>query len=100
LRVLADTAHPGYLILRRRSYPAWRVTVNGSVVPALPQREDGLMAVPVPQGRIDLTIDWTTTTDAFIGRWLSGLALIMLAALYFTEHKPSQIRFSSQPRLS
>jgi hypothetical protein len=88
------------LILRRRSYPAWRITVNGSAVTALPQREDGLMAVPVPQGRVDLTVDWTTTPDVVIGRWLSGLALILLAALYFTERKLGQIRFSSRPRLS
>jgi hypothetical protein len=100
LRVAAFAAHPGYLILRRRSYPAWRVTVNGSAVTLLPQREDGLMAVPVPQGPVDLTVDWTTTPDVVIGRWLSGLALILLAALYFTERKLGQIRFSSRPRLS
>ena len=30
------------------------------------RREDGLMAVPVPQGDVDLTVDWTTTTDVLL----------------------------------
>lgn len=95
LHVTAFAAHPGYLILRRRSYPAWRVTVNGSAVTVLPQREDGLMAVPVQEGPVDLTVDWTTTPDVLTGRSISGLALLLLAALYFAERKPGQIRFSS-----
>ena len=40
------------------SYPAWRVRVNGQLVTDLPRRDDGLMAVPVPQGPVDLTVDW------------------------------------------
>ena len=34
---------------------------------ALPERDDGLMAVPVPQGPVELTVDWTTTRDVLIG---------------------------------
>ena len=35
----------------------------GKLVASFPQRDDGLMAVPVPQGPVDLTVDWTTTPD-------------------------------------
>jgi hypothetical protein len=94
LDVHAFAPHSGYLILRRRSYPAWRVTVNGNTITTMPPREDGLMAVPVPQGAVNLIVRWTTTPDALIGRCLSVFALILLAALYFMERKLAQPRLS------
>ena len=92
--IRADTGHAGYLILRLRSYPAWRVAVNGRPLDDLPKRNDGLMAVPVPQGPVDLTVDWTTTTDVLAGRWLSALTLLLLTALCLLERKLSQPRLS------
>jgi hypothetical protein len=94
LHLRALIAHPGFLILRLRSYPAWRVKVNGQIVTALPQREDGLMAVPVPQGPVDLSVDWTTTRDAIAGRWLSALAVLLLTCLWFWERKLAGSRLS------
>ena len=61
--IVANTGQAGYLILRLRSYPAWRVMVNGRLIAGLPKRDDGLMAVPVPKGPVDLSVDWTTTPD-------------------------------------
>jgi len=87
LRIAASAPHTGFLILRLRSYPAWRVAVNGQPVSELPRRDDGLIAVPVPQGPIDLTVDWTTTLDVLAGRWLSGLAALLLGALWLVERK-------------
>ena len=87
LRVDAFTSHAGYMILRLRSYPAWRVRVNRQILHSLPERADGLMAVPVPQGPVKLTVDWTTTGDVIVGRWLSLLALALLAALVWLERK-------------
>ena len=66
LRVAATLAHAGYLVLRLRSYPAWRVRVNGGPSAALPLREDGLLAVPVPQGPVNMSVDWTTTPDIIL----------------------------------
>ena len=34
---------------------------------ALPKRGDGLIVVPVPQGAVDLTVDWTRSPDV-VGR--------------------------------
>jgi hypothetical protein len=92
LNIDAVTSHPGYLILRLRSYPAWQVTVNGRIVQALPERADGLIDVPVPQGSVSLAVNWITTPDIRAGRWLSALALVFITALCFVERKLSRPR--------
>jgi hypothetical protein len=94
LHIRAFIAHPGFLILRRRSYPAWRVRVNGQTVTSLPRREDGLLAVPVPQGPVDLTVDWTNSRDVLAGRCLSALAVLLLTAVWFWERKLAPSRLS------
>ncbi len=50
LSIHAVTNHAGYLVLRLRTFPAWQVRVNGNLIPTLPERADGLMAVPVSAG--------------------------------------------------
>ena len=79
--VLAVSDHAGYWILRVRTFPAWQVRVNGHPVGAMPHREDGLMAVPIPAGPVLLTVDWTTTPDVVAGRWISALAAALITAL-------------------
>jgi hypothetical protein len=86
-RLSALVPHAGFLILRLRGYPAWRIAVNGRPIASLPQRDDGLIAVPVPQGSVDLAVDWTTTPDHILGRWLSALAVLLLTALWLLERK-------------
>jgi hypothetical protein len=87
LRIDMVAARPGFLILRLLSYPAWRITVNGQPsVPADP-RDDGLIAVPVPKGRVDLSVDWSTTSDVVTGRCISGAAFLLLVGLGFIERK-------------
>ena len=109
LRLAADIPHAGFLILRLRTYAAWQVRANGrliafgadSLLPTLPHREDGLMAVPVSAGHLDLAIDWATTPDAIAGRWLSTVALLALIGLYFAERRSianTQPPRSSQPQ--
>jgi hypothetical protein len=87
LRIVATAAHAGFLILRLRSYPAWRVTVNGRFATHLPARPDGLIAVPVAQGPFDLVADCTTTSDVKLSRWLSGGAVLLLVGLGFLERR-------------
>jgi hypothetical protein len=86
LRLLATVPHSGSLVLLLRRYPAWRVRVNGIDVNPIPGRQDGLMAVPVPKGHVDLAVDWTTTPDVLIGRLISGLALVLVTGLWLVEY--------------
>lgn len=85
--VRANTGHAGYLILRLHSYPAWHVLVNGQPATDFPKRDDGLIAVPVAQGSVEITADWTATPDILLGRWCSGLALFLLMALWLLERR-------------
>jgi hypothetical protein len=96
-RMSALVPHAGFLILRLRGYPAWRVVVNGRPLASLPHRDDGLIAVPIPQGPVDLAVGWTTTPDVIAGRWLSALAVLLLTGLWLLERK---LKKSCQPRLS
>ena len=64
--------------------------MNGQLVRSLPERSDGLIAVPVPQGTVVLAVDWTTTTDVLAGRWVSALSVLLLAALVLLEKKLSR----------
>lgn len=86
--------HAGYVILRLRYFPAWSVKVNGSPVTAVAERERGLMAVPVPRGIVQVSVDWKTTGDVVAGRLVSGIALILLICLHLFERK--QVRAGSR----
>jgi hypothetical protein len=75
----------GYLILRLRSFPAWRVRLNGAEAGPTLQRDDGLIDVAVPKGAIDLTAEWETTTDVVIGRSISVAALVFFVVLWWVK---------------
>jgi hypothetical protein len=94
LRIEADPARDGFLILRLRSYPAWQVRVNGQLATSLPERPDGLIAVPVAAGHDSVTVDWTTTGDALVGRWLTALSLLLVASLGLLERRFALPRLS------
>jgi hypothetical protein len=80
-RVRATAPKAGFLVLRLREYPAWTVRVNGNPVHNRPIRQDGLMAVPVPAGTDEISVDWTTTPDVRLGRWISLITLLLVTAL-------------------
>jgi hypothetical protein len=90
MRIAMVTPHAGYLILRLLSYPAWRITVNGLPASQADPRDDGLIAVPVPQGTVDLSADWTTTADVIAGRWVSAIGLLLLFAVGLLERRRSR----------
>ena len=104
LRLSADIPHAGFLVLHLRNYAAWRVSLNGRllafgadpIVPQLPHRDDGLMVIPVAPGHTDLAIDWATTRDVIIGRWLSSLSLLGLGLLFLAERR-TRARASAAP---
>jgi hypothetical protein len=97
LSFVATIPHAGYLVLRLLRYPAWDLRLNGQPLPvdqlaAMPQRADGLIAVPVPSGPIHLTIDWTITRDVLYGRWLCAISVLLLASLWLYELRRARPR--------
>jgi len=90
LRLTAVSPRNGFVILRLRTYPAWRILLNGRPADPVPGRLDGLIALPVTQGPITLAIDWRTTPDVWVGRSVTLLALFGLTVLAFFERKLSR----------
>jgi hypothetical protein len=86
--------YPGYLLVKLRSYPAWRVTVNGRPTNPAVEPEYGLMAVPVPQGPVKVIIDWGTTSDVIAGRWISVVSLLLFIGLWLLERRANQAHLS------
>jgi hypothetical protein len=87
--------HDGFVVLRLSRYPAWQVTINGQPASAqLPQREDGLLAVPVAAGNDTVDVRWGTTPDVYWGRAVSLISLLMLAGLGLFEFRGKAGRLS------
>ena len=91
-----DSDHDGFVILRLRRYPAWRITVNDRPVTLSSAREDGLVVVPVTAGPSTIEARWTTTPDVLWGRWISLGAVGVLALLWIVERRWRAIRLSSK----
>jgi hypothetical protein len=81
----------GYLVLRLRRYPAWDVKVNGRRIGDLGRRDDGLMVVPAPAGRIDVEAAWRVTPDVWRGRWISLGALAVMAGLALARRRSGKL---------
>lgn len=94
LLIQARLDQAGYLVLRLRTYPAWRISVNGRTMAGLPVRDDGLMAVPVPSGAVQVAVNWTMTPDVIAGWSLSYLSAIAIVGLYLMERKRVTSRLS------
>ena len=106
LRMTATTPHAGYVILKLHTYPAWKINVNGRPAQVLAHREDGLTALLVPQGVLQITVDWSTTSDVIVGRWLSIATLALFGLTWWLERKLSARGLAAskerlaEPRLS
>jgi hypothetical protein len=85
--VVIDSIAPGFAVLRLMDYPAWKVHRNGADVRNRPLRDDGLMTIPVPQGRSQINIRWHTTPDIWIGRALSLLGICVFAFVGYRERR-------------
>lgn len=81
-RIVATVPHTGYIVLHLLRYPAWNLRLNGQRLTDLPLRDDGLIAIPVPGGPIDLTADWSTAPGDVAGRWISIFSALLLVAIF------------------
>src|SRR5689334_137244 len=89
--VLIDSAAAGYAVFRLMDYPAWVVRRDGVTLVEHPRRDDGLVTVPVPQGRSHIDIGWRTTPDIWIGRALSLFGLSIFAGIWYRERRKRAI---------
>ncbi len=73
---------PETLILNRRQYPLWLVTLNHHEVSTPEQqRQDGLIAIPLPAGQNIIDLTQRHTPDELLGLALSFFGAIILLAL-------------------
>jgi len=76
-----NLASPQTLILNLRDYPAWRITINNTIVSTHAHRKDGLLAIPLPAGPAQIHIAWHNTPDHITGDIISILALAVTTIL-------------------
>jgi hypothetical protein len=69
---------PEDLVLNRRAYPAWKITLNGKVIASLPQRDDGLILIPLPAGADTIDLNLTLAPDQDVGLTVSGVGTIIV----------------------
>lgn len=78
---------PEVLVFNLRDYPAWHVLRNGSELQHHLQRQDGLIAVPLPAGASAIDIRWQPTNDQELGLGLSGYTLIVACVMLWRSRK-------------
>lgn len=84
---LINSPSAGYAVFRLLDYPAWEIRRDGAIVRQHPRRDDGLITIPVPQGRSQIEIRWRTTPDIWIGRAISLLGLCSFGVLWYCERR-------------
>jgi hypothetical protein len=82
---------PANLILNLRDYPTWRITRNGTPITDHVQRDDGLIALPLPAGPSTIDIHYAQTPDQTLGDIISitSVALLLLTLRRRSLFKPS-----------
>ncbi|HEY2400722.1 MAG TPA: hypothetical protein VGI23_10230 [Steroidobacteraceae bacterium] len=88
LSVTAPNAE--FLILNLRDYPAWRIVRNGVLEPIHQERDDGLIALPIPAGPSNIEIRYGRMADEIAGDIISVLALPTLLIIKRGTHASSR----------
>lgn len=63
---------------RAFAFPGWQVTINGERHNILPSEPEGLITIPVPNGRSTIEVTFTTTPIRSLGNILTWLCLFFL----------------------
>jgi hypothetical protein len=90
LRLDLSPATATTLVLNLRDYPAWRVTVNHSLVATRLKRKDGLIAIPLPGGPAHIEIRYAMLSDQKLGYVLSLLSLLLFGVLVLRSRTPAE----------
>jgi hypothetical protein len=68
---------PEDLILNLRDYPSWQITLNGTPAITRNQRDDGLIAIPIPAGPSTIDVTYAHTLDQTIGGAITLISLFL-----------------------
>lgn len=79
--VVAESPKPGLLRFRLLAYPFWQARVDGK--PVAPNMAEGIVAVPVPQGRHQVEVAWSGNPAT---AWGWALALLALGGVLCSRH--------------
>ncbi|WP_158792365.1 hypothetical protein [Granulicella sp. L60] len=74
------------LILNLRDFPAWHITRNGAPITNREQRDDGLIALPIPAGPSTIDLTYAHTLDQTIGNTITLISLLLLIAMRRKDH--------------
>jgi len=77
--------HPQYLVLKLRDYPAWQVRVNKTLVTSRPERDDGLLTIPLPQGDSFVDVRYSKTYDQYLGKYIALGAIVLLLWPFYSK---------------
>jgi hypothetical protein len=69
------------LILNLRDFAAWHITRNGAPITTREQRDDGLIALPIPPGPSTIDLTYAHTLDQTIGNTITLISLLLLIAM-------------------
>lgn len=92
---VVENAAPTKLLLRLFNYPAWRVTVNGTMVDAETQDNTGQMLVPVPAGTNQVQVAFTKTADRKAGEIISAVTVGLLAGFALFQRRRQNVSRAS-----
>ncbi len=81
-RFTIDSQLPTRDTLRLLEYPAWKVRVDGETVQPDFDDTTGRMALELPPGRHEITIDYVRTRDHVWGLVISAIALLGAIAMF------------------
>jgi hypothetical protein len=81
LHLTVNAPLPEFLILNLRQYPAWHIDRNGALEPERENRDDGLIALPIPAGASTFDIRYVLPLDEWIGDAISLTGLLVLLSL-------------------
>jgi hypothetical protein len=83
----AIVTHPGKLVLKLFSYPAWRVEVNGRPVQTEARRVTAQLVIPVQVGENNVQITFAHSPDRTIGGSISLATVILMIGMLLFERR-------------
>jgi 6-pyruvoyl-tetrahydropterin synthase related domain len=86
---VVHSASPVTAALRLLYYPAWRVTVNGHLVPVFSDQHTAQMLVPIASGGSHVEARWVATRDQLWGQAVSVTAALALLAILWASRQRS-----------